>query len=369
MSEALKTYEQRQHTETAQIDDMNTWLAEALDGQMRSEFTYQFDGQDLIAERDNRSLRKVFEDGVSAAEENARWDPRLGFELRRRKIEMGEYEDMVAMAKGNAPNTMIVVSDFPPELMSATKDTHGYNVTRKQTMLRVISRNEDGSITSTTQSLDSSNRPALEAMYNFMDAPVQSGELLGQRIQQNVDPEFQKSLVHTLTRVYDQKMQSLYGREYFAGRLSHDRRNTMEFAMNQKDLMDVYLAGPRTEAEQIKLAATISARFEGRSIPATESGWGSVLSPVVEMEIQGRIAMREGRVFSGCGMSIGSDRSLESELSQQGYGDDDKKSDDGTMRCVNCPECRTFHHEVRKVNGKPVCDNSDCKLSDKKKSS
>ena len=373
MSEALKNLEQKiPNQEIAQVDDTNTWLAEVLDGQMRSEFTYHFNGEDLIA-RDGRPLGPIFEDAIVDAEAKAMWNPDLAFELRRRQLEMEEYIDMLAMAEGGAPNTMVVVSDFPPELMTRDKDMCGYNVTRRQTMLRVITRNEDGSITAASQSLDGSHRSGLEAIYDFMGAPVQRGELLGQRIHIEIEPEFQNKLADSLMRVYDHELEIKFGQEFFAGRRSEDRRNTMDFALHQEDLIDAYLVGPQDNNAKFKLAAAISARFESRSetnlqLNTYQLASGSCLSPIVEMELQGRIAAREGRTFSGCGGSISMEDGPEAELKQLGYGDKDKKSDDdGTMRCVNCPECKTYHHEVRKVRGKPVCDNEKCKLSDRKK--
>src|SRR5690606_20043780 len=117
-------------------------------------------------------------------------------------IEYEEYQDMLAMARGDLPNTMVVVSDFAPERMNATRDVGGYNVTRKQTMLRVITRSADGKLKMYSQSLDGSNRKALESMYAFLGFDVRHGELLSQRIHTDIDKHEQELLVDQLMGVY-----------------------------------------------------------------------------------------------------------------------------------------------------------------------
>src|SRR6185312_9732947 len=114
--------------------DTATWLAEALNGNMRTSFEYSTDGLELYGE-DGGAVGEIFDGAVTAAQEIVKRNPGLLFELRRRIIERGEYDDMLAMARGEF-NTMVVVSDFPPELMGAQEDVGGYNASRKQTMLR-----------------------------------------------------------------------------------------------------------------------------------------------------------------------------------------------------------------------------------------
>src|SRR5690606_34211814 len=120
------------------------------------------------------------------------------YELRRRYIEKQEYLEMLEMMRGDRLNTMVVISDFPPELMNATKDVGGYNVTRKQTMLRVLTKNPDGSLSMYSQSLDGSDRRALESIYYELGYAPEQGELLGQRMHVNVSPDQQKVLIDRL---------------------------------------------------------------------------------------------------------------------------------------------------------------------------
>jgi len=162
-------------------EDMATWLAESLDGSMQTSFDFHFDGNEILSD-DGRGMRKIFDEAINDADEECATNPAFGFEARRRRIEREEYDQMVDMMKGDAPNTMIVVSDFPPELMKATEDVGGYNAKRKQTMVRIITKKPEGRLNITTQSLDKSDRESLEMIYRSFGLEPQSGELLGQRI-------------------------------------------------------------------------------------------------------------------------------------------------------------------------------------------
>ena len=177
-------------------NDAETWFAEVLPGSMRTPFEYYDDGQELRAE-DGSSLREVFEDAIVEARQLITDQPELLFELRRRQIEREELADMHDMARGVLPNTMVVLSDFPPELMNATQDVGGYNVGRKQTMLRVITF--DGQkLKMFSQSLDQSDRTSLEAIYRQCGFQPEPGELLGQRMLFNGDEVTQVPKFHVI---------------------------------------------------------------------------------------------------------------------------------------------------------------------------
>src|SRR5690349_17502586 len=94
-------------------DDETTWFAEILEGSMRTAPEYRFDGHELYA-RDGARVGDIFEGSIEAAKAMVARNPSMAFELRRRRIEHDEYRDMLAMARGELPNTMVVVSDFPP---------------------------------------------------------------------------------------------------------------------------------------------------------------------------------------------------------------------------------------------------------------
>jgi len=319
--------------------NIKTWLAEVLDGQMYNKDEYFFDGQELYG-GDGSPLRNVFLDGIDKAEELAEQNSAFDFELRRRKIEMEEYDLMLQMANDEAPNTAVIVSDFPPELMNATEDIGGYSVARKQTMLRVITKNEEGGITVESQSLDGSNRRSLEAIYDACEREAKEGELLGQRILLELDSHGRERVIDDLRRVYDISMGDEFGGNWYAGRpheLGDSTESTLEFVEAQKDILQhaQYQYGEldfNNEPDQqilARIAATISDRYEkALDISVNEvivaSGFENVQAINLESEIWNSMqrAVSSGKTFSGCGssISVGESSIAETSLSGHGYG-------------------------------------------------
>lgn len=352
--------------------DTETWLAEALNGSMRTSFEYSYDGQELYGE-DGGSMSKVFDDAIEASQVIAHENPSLLFELRRRLTEREELADMEAMAKGEMPNTMVVISDFPPELMDAKEDVGGYNAGRKQTMMRVISRQADGNIRITTQTLDGSNRQALEAIYKSLDKEVPEGEeLLGERIHLDLPHEWQPNLTNNLTKAYDDSLAEQEGGTWHAGIRQPDQRamvDTYKFACAQHDLIEWFtkekLADPEgAEGLRYKLAATTSARYE-RFVRLQNTPESSVIGEVTpeavitsyavasgqsfyrEIERESYRAARGGKTFSGCGSTArggrGSKSETEDEVNELGYGNKSKSNSDDDCEFISkeCPECHT----------------------------
>ncbi len=335
-------YEKRRFYDTV------TWLAEVLPGSMRTPVEYQYDGHELYA-GDGSSLGKIFDDSIELA------SGLPDYELRRRKIEKEEYKAMLKMMKSDDINTMVVVSDFPPELMDAKEDVGGYNVSRKQTMLRVLAKTSRGTINMYSQSLDKSDRQALENIYlelGFMPAP---GELLGQRMEINISASDQELLVDRLMGIYDRSLEANYGGNWYAGQENGDGINTYDFACRQTDLLNAYLASTTKFTggfRDYSLAAAVKERFLNRGITYDT---GNVYLPVAahamamaEMNGAGNRAQARGEVFSGCGASLQNvnNVSAEDQLAKMGYGNlADKESSgseklvwkDGICRIDNCP--------------------------------
>jgi hypothetical protein len=317
-------------------NDTTTWFAEALNGSMRTPFEYAFDGHELYAE-DGSAMGPVFKKAWEEGERLAKRQPGLQFEKRRRQHELNEYYHMLAMARGEAPNTMIVVSDFPAELMQATSDVGGYNVRRKQTMLRVVYW-QNGKMHMVSQSLDGSDRQALEAMYTDLGERAEAGELLGQRLQQNLSEIDQTFLVDRLMGVYDRALAAKYGGVYRAGRAG-TVKDTYAFARSQADLVNRWVAaeleGTLTDWDKYNIIAALEARFEkppsSLSAPVAvgvvsyESiAYASMQPPVAlerELRSMGDLARSAGKSFSGCGGTLKSGvGGIENELGQLGYG-------------------------------------------------
>ncbi len=324
--------------------DTVTWLAEVLPGSMRTPFEYRFDGHELYAE-DGGALRPIFEDAMTQAEQLP------VYEQRRRRIEFGEYEDMLAMARGELPNTMVVLSDFPPELMEAEEDIGGYNVARKQTMLRVITRTSDGKIKMLSQSLDKSDRTALEAIYTSLGFEAQPGEFLGQRMHLKLDEYDQEFLIDQLMGVYDRTL----GPDYYAGIQYFKKQNTYEFVREQQDLLQAYLVttnGFTGGDADYNLAAAVRARYLNRDglnhgiVSMYHQYQGSAIAAhalaLAEMDGAGSSARREGVVVSGCGKTISAQGTSDTaeQLQQSGFGNQaDKRLPDDKFgsRYFVCP--------------------------------
>lgn len=312
--EALRGVEHSERYQQVLLDSA-TWAAEALDGVMRTSFEFSYSNGDLVSD-DGRGMTEVFDDAIVDAERFITKNPELSFELRRRKKERQELDIMLAMARGEAPNTMVVVSDFPQELMSKSQDVGGYNTRRRQTMMRVITLEQDGRIKITTQSLDQSNRRSLEAIYGYFGKYPESGELLGQRIQEDLTPEQQAALCDNLKAAYDRMMAAQYGGDWHAGRHPADYQNTYDFVWLQQDLLHEFarmqVHGKTSEKDFYNFAAALTARKNSAYINTEKSG--SELRS--EMSGAGAIAQDQGVVFSGCGLSAGGG----GQMGEMGYG-------------------------------------------------
>jgi hypothetical protein len=345
--------------------DTATWAAEVLDGNMRTSFEYNFDGSELYAS-DGSPLRPIFEDAIDDAERLAEQNPNLAFEKGRRLIELDEYEEMLDMAAGHGPNTMVVVSEYPGELNDAEEDAGGYNHRRKQTMLRVISRTEEGKIRITSQSLDKSDRDGLEAIYAFFGQTPNRGSMLGQRIREEIDEDRQELLPDELTREYDRTIEAKFGGQYYAGRTPAERENTYDFVIDQTDLLEAFMTDP-AEDNKLGFIAEMDNRWQKdkKFKPARNlSPMGSAMRIEMvrsAMDQQAMLARQENKTYSGCGMTLNAGN-IGSQLDALGYGNMDKEKlswhggeiKDG--KCVNCNE----ETKVGKENWCKSCISGHC---------
>ena len=331
-------------------NDVTTWAAEMLDGRMRTPFEFTFDGQELYGE-DGMPLGKVFKDALVDARRKATENPDLAFLVRMAREDMGEYKDMLAMARGELPNTMVVESDFPFELVDATEDVEGINVTRRQTMQRVIALLPNGNISMVSDSLESSDRDGLEAIYDYLGKPAEEGPLLGQRRYLDLEPEEQEFLGDHLTGVYDRTLEKKFGGNYSAGWRKPTKRadvNTYDFVLAQPDLVHTFLCkGGLNSQSLFGFAAAMRQRYESSIDPqVTYEHFVSSPShsdPMLEMYQAAAHAIVTGQVFSGCGISIGMDGKLTTleQLQQLGFGNNREDEDDGdcVFESEKCPLC------------------------------
>lgn len=346
--EQLKTEVPTYNPELRRYNDATTWFAEMLDGQMRTPFEYNFDGQELYAS-DNSALKPIFESSLI----EAKFLPKeLSFEHRRRQTELAEYSEMISMMSGKLPNTMVVVSDFPPELSDSKQDVGGYNVTRQQTMLRVITKSE-GTLKMYSQTLDKSDRRGLEAIYNSLGFEPRSGELLGQRMHLDMDEADQEFLVDQLTGVYDRSLSNAYGGQWRAGRREPFKQNTYDFVRNQTDLIDLFLEAQQAdradESFTYSLAATMQKRYQ-QNYTVESHQIGFMIDPselVQEINLASNEAAKAGKTFSGCGISVGAEGlSLEGQLSVLGFGNKSQEDKFGSLTF----KCQKGHTNKRPHN-------------------
>lgn len=345
------------------INDFITDAAEVLNGSMRTPTEYQFDydNQDIIAS-DGSSLGKIMLDSVTHAEQMVQTSPQLSFELRRRKIEYDEFGDMLQMMNGIAPNTMVVVSDFPPELMNYPKDVGGYNVQRRQTFLRVIQKQPDGSVQMYSQSLDGSNRKALEGLYRLNGFVAEEGELLGQRMRFDSD-ENGEEIVERLMNEYDRSLHEQSGLNFRAGIILREKNveNTFEFVKTQQDLINLavnYRKNGTYEENRYNIMALISERFEKYSkstevkdelFPEFNNNQNNTAAGLVinqsqiahELVMAGNRAAVSGKTFNGCGMTSSTSLTAQEELENAGVGNkteggEESYSFDSYQYCVSC---------------------------------
>lgn len=332
-------------------NDAETYLAEVLDGNMRTKFEFTFDGNDLYAD-DGSSMGDVFRKAEIDGERIAKKDPRLSFEPRRRKLESEEYQCMLAMARGELPNTMIVVSDFPEELLGAKKGIGGYNVDRKQAMLRVITW--DGQkIAVRSQSLDRSDPQALDAIYESQGLRPKPGERLGQRIHDDVDNVNQEFLIDYLTGVYDRSLSALLGGKWYAGRSPAEMENTYNFVKRNQDIahklaglfaQDIY-TGPEVYDCGVALQNRFTAFKNGayvKEVYKPISEWDIAEQQRLEQEMRfaGIDARARGVTLDACGSSNdGND--VADQLEASGYGNKNDKDAEGDCEFISkvCPSC------------------------------
>ncbi len=337
---------------TAEADGA-TEFAEGVDGAMFTEFELEYRDGDLFDEH-GRSMDEATLNGIESAEEAAADNPELKFEVPRRHLNRQEYLHMLAMAEGRAPNTMVVTSDLPWHLHNAKKDIGGYNITRKQTMEQVsflMPKREDGRIfiKLQTHTLDGSNRKGHDAIYDDLDEKLGPGEALSQRIYKNLTYEQQTGLMKRIVGVYDQSMTEQFGGGWYAGRRPADYRNTYDFVLQQKDIINAYveakLGGTLTRDMMYDLIATMQERFEKNAkaqklskhviemLPAdfvyTQKGgvWQALKSAGTalwdEVGMAGRAARKAGKTFSACGDTLtadGDNVTAEGGLANSRYG-------------------------------------------------
>lgn len=351
--------------------DAITQFAELVDGSMRTEFELTSDGQDVYGP-DGRSLIQTGHASLEQAEAEAKKRPELAFEVDRRRVELDEIYAIVDMVNGEDANTMFLTSDFPEALLGTEQDIGGYNVTRKQTMARAVMIDKDKKIKLISQTLDGSNRQALDAVhadFGFQTAP---GELLGQRRLMKLSSDEQAGIMDRTVQTYDRSMAEQQGGEWYAGRRPADYRNTYDFVCAQTDLIQecvqLRVKGELTDSKMYNLAAAMQKRFSLNKqhniefLPQTVAVNPAMLQQ--EIMMAGTEARQRGQSFSACGGTLraeGLDLSTESLMKEAGYGNSDENADEDKYGSLTfkCPK----GHKNTRPRGKLIDNCTTCKIS------
>lgn len=302
-------------------EDVSTWLAEVLDGEMHSSFDFTYDGADLVAE-DGRRMLPVFDAALEHTKQEARINPLLEPEVDRSYAERREYFEILAMARGEGPNTLVSIWEIPDYVVEQGADIGGYRYNLRRAMMRVVRRLPDGTIRMESQSLDSGFRPGFEAIYEYLGQPEpKTGMLYTQPIRCDLDGVQAEKLRENLRDRYDLSLYLKTGKEHTAGRTEEPVVDTYNFVNNQYDLLDAFVdthAFKRMdqidEDEYINLAAAMKRRMEGRKVTASDIA--------SEMGGAGDAARENGETFSGCGMTVLSraGNTAETQLAMLGFG-------------------------------------------------
>jgi hypothetical protein len=336
--EAYKNTQELERSELAGIyEDETTWLAETLNGSMRSRFTFKSIDGELTAQ-DGRQLRGIFENSKERAKKLAARDPRMKGEVVRADIEWEEFLLMDYMANNpDSPNTLVVNSAI---LDGLTEDAHGYQATRGLGWSRVITRNDTtGEIIIASQSLDGDERQAYNAIYEYFghpapDTSVSNDYMLGVRIAVNLTAEEQAALPDVIMGIYDGVMDLNHGTKHRAGRSQNEARgDTWQFTLTQTDLVKDHIqkiapyvllqkqgnqdesVAASAKAIRYSTAAMLKRRYE------LGAEWTNRHQDLAgEREVAGGEAAAAGESFNGCGFNADAPTTAQSQLEALGYG-------------------------------------------------
>lgn len=341
------------------VCDEQTWVAENLDAPLEKPIDYRFHQGELWSEQ-GQPMGDIFKNSINLYQAIAEERPELAFQLRRAQAENREYETMKAMARGEAPNTLIVVSPYPKELETATEPILGYQPDRRLGFLRVLTHEGGGQVRMWAHSFDKSDPQALEAMYEAMGHRIDWGhDVLEQHIAVDIDNHVDRELLRDqLLYAYDASLAKRFGGFWFAGRSKkeHDarEREAVEFVNQQQDLLQAHVdalihVGPTSKrADKLRYAfrAAMVRRFKGDTSHRDASD-GSVAT---EMATAGHEAAQHGEKASGCGLTIAIEQpSIARQLEEAGF-----KTNVAALKyldeCMKCPKCKTTGVEVE-ING------------------
>lgn len=282
-------------------DEELTYIAEAIDRPISTEFTLRQEKGDLVFfdRGEWRPYIGTLISGLSAAKNDAAKDYRKQFLVERASNDLAIGYKMARLKTGEAISWY---SDYPIEQEEAYgkefMTSVGYQPERRMGFLYLARRNEDGSVTLQSQSVDNSDQ---EAFKRAMQAP--------------------KSLRAMLDN-YDQIIAAKYNTPVYAGKIGGYEYNAWSEMQKHHDLLDYYfsslisLAAANLSSEDMMVAkqqltygtwAALQKRLRTQQITPLNEIFADnrpIISVQNEISLALLQSMKEGKVMVGCGGAI-----------------------------------------------------------------
>lgn len=295
------------------MDEELTLIAEGINRPLKTEFRLQeVDGQLVYFDSGEwRPYISMLVQGLDTANREAEGEEKLGFMADRASDDLMVGYRLHRLKPGER---MHWYSGFPEEQANLYGEAFvsklGFQPKRKMGFLYCAIKNEDGSLTMQTQSVDNSN---MSVFASVMDAAKETDDVVD------------------LREAYDTRLGEIDGAEYFAGRKFNGEveSDAWEIIRKNEDLVVYYLdeienlaANRLKTVEEVERAkkrltygvwAALKERIDSATMPgATVPKIGERDRPVghnvaSEVRIAYRKLANRGEVMSGCGGSIKAD--------------------------------------------------------------
>lgn len=268
-----------------------TYLLEGLDAPLVTRFERRFADGDIRAE-DGTSLGEMLRNGIKSAEYDAALDPRMQFEVERRRAEYGgEYEAVLAiMRPESSANTVVSISPFPEEAYLAhgkglLEEKGGYQTRRRLGFVRVHHRTGAGIVQSTSLSIDNSYLTVLQQAFGSrlpVEAFASTTALLGHSFSLDLDTASQKELPQVLREAYDRALAAQFpGDQFSAGRKAANEQDASDLVEAHKGIFEHYISAVEALAHSRNAQASdnpITQQLLWTMLQARDE-WGNQLVP------------------------------------------------------------------------------------------
>lgn len=205
------------------------------------EFTLSLDG--LVSAR-GELLRPVMENGLAEARRMALTNPDWQVEVRRREIELDEYNDLESLAHSGF-GAMVSYWPIPDAVRAGNSDLPGYNRDRLKMFTRISVATPSGVIIK-YHSYDGGYMPGIQAMDRVLgnddfDASRSSEEIAATR-RYIVPPDNIDELDEQLRRAYDDAILRNENRVVYSGSEPLAVKDVFGFIASKKSLLDEHMA-------------------------------------------------------------------------------------------------------------------------------